>query len=214
MRHDSETMCNVCGHKLALHSPRVYVPMSIADQSDPLWRHRGTAIHRHCFEDWALRERVIAHYSALRTEAEPPEGPHLTRRPDGVAVERWHFSSPKCTYTALLEQWDPVVHWKLIQNDTLEELLSGSIDGRQVYIDELGITEIVFTPDERYLIVCNFYYNPIEVWDLCMRTIHLEIDDLEDVYSIEPGLDNVLTITDGEGRTTKWDLSSRSRLQG
>jgi hypothetical protein len=75
-----------------------------------------------------------------------------------------------------------------------------------------SITQGLFSQDERYLVINNFYYNPILVWDTRSGNLHLEIREVDDVMSVGIESGNILRIEDGEGKWARWDLARGVKL--
>ena len=123
------------------------------------------------------------------------------------------IESPHGTYTLLLTTLDNSdVEVRLLHRETSEVVIQYTIDSQRTYLDEPGITEAFFSQDEQYLVINNFYYNPILVWDTRSGDLHLEIQDVDDVMSAEIEPDNTLRIEDGEGTWVRWDLAHRVKL--
>lgn len=124
------------------------------------------------------------------------------------------IESPKETYIAVLETTLPDldVIIKVLDKKSSSVLFEFVLDSDEVYLDEVDITDVIFTEDERYMIIVNFYYNPIQIWDTKKWELYFEIKDVKDVLSVKVSPENILLVEDGENNWVKWSIEEKRKM--
>jgi hypothetical protein len=86
------TPCSICGCVVRPDESTVATTHFIEDESDPLWKHSDSVMHRQCFLSWPHRKEFVFLYNSTFTPPPGAESVCLYLSQDGEYFRR-HFPS-------------------------------------------------------------------------------------------------------------------------